>query len=68
MPIWVIIKENEMTEIEQELDDLLLRLDKVLTPEDMNLLRYACGKVKPSEDLMKDVFVDFGNIFGENKK
>lgn len=68
MPIWVIIKENEMSEIEQELDDLLERLEKVLRPDDIELLRQACGKSKQSKDLMRDVFIDFGNIFGENKK
>jgi len=61
-------KEIKMNEMERELDDLLERLDKVLTPDDMALLRYACGKSKQSKDLMSDVFNDFGNIFGENKK
>lgn len=57
-----------MNEMEQELEDLLNRLEKILTPNDMNLLRYACGKSKQSSDLMQDVFIDFGQIFGENKK
>jgi hypothetical protein len=57
-----------MNEFEQELDDLLDRLEKVLTEQDMATLRYACGKSKQSKDLMRDVFIDFGNIFGENKK
>lgn len=57
-----------MNEFEQELDDLLGRLEKVLTEQDMATLRYACGKSKQSKDLMRDVFTDFGNIFGENKK
>lgn len=57
-----------MNEIEKELDDLLDRLEKVLTPDDMTLLRYACGKSRQSKDLMRDVFIDFGQIFGENKK
>lgn len=57
-----------MNEFEQELDDLLERLDKILTPEDMATLRYACGKHKQNNDLLRDVLVDFGNIFGENKK
>lgn len=57
-----------MDEFEQELEDLLERLDKVLTKEDMATLRYACGKSKQSKNLLRDVFVDFGNIFGENKK
>jgi hypothetical protein len=57
-----------MNEFEQELDDLLDRLEKVLTEQDMATLRYACGKSKQNKDLMRDVFIDFGNIFGENKK
>ena len=57
-----------MDEFEKELEDLLSRLDKVLTEQDMATLRYACGKTKQSKDLMRDVFIDFGNIFGENKK
>ncbi len=57
-----------MNEMERELDDLLERLSKILTEDDMALLRYACGKTKQSENLMRDVFVDFGTIFGENKK
>lgn len=57
-----------MNELERELDDLLERLEKVLTPDDMNLLRYACGKTKQSKQFLREVFVDIGNIFGENKK
>lgn len=57
-----------MNEMEQELNDLLDRLEKVLTENDMALLRYACGKSKQTEDVMRNVFIDFGNIFGENKK
>jgi len=57
-----------MNEFEKELDDLLDRLDKVLTEDDMATLRCAGGKSKQSKDLMRDVFIDFGNIFGENKK
>ena len=68
MPKWVITKEIKMNEFEQELDDLLIRLEKILTPEDMNLLRYACGKSKQSKEFLREVFVDIGNIFGENKK
>ncbi len=68
MPKWVLYKKIKMNEFEQELDDLLERLDKVLKPEDMATLRYACGKSKQNKDLMRDVFIDFGNIFGENKK
>ena len=68
LPKWVFIKEIKMNELEQELDDLLNRLDKVLTENDMALLRYACGKSKQSENLMRDVFVDFGKIFPENTK
>ena len=63
-----LIKEIKMNEFEQELDDLLDRLDKILTEQDMSTLRYACGKSKQSKDLMRDIFIDFGNIFGENKK
>lgn len=66
MPQWVIIKENEMTEIEHKLDDLLARLEKVLAVEDMEILRYACGKGQ-SKDVMKEVFIDFGKIFGETR-
>ena len=61
-------KGNYMNELERELDDLLERLEKVLTPDDMNLLRYACGKTKQSKQFLREVFVDIGNIFGENKK
>lgn len=68
MPKWVLTKEIKMNEMEQELDDLLDRLDKVLTENDMALLRYACGKSKQSKDVMRDVFIDFGKIFGENTK
>lgn len=57
-----------MNDFEQELDDLLDRLEKVLTEQDMATLRYACGKTKQNNDLLRDVLVDFGNIFGENKK
>ncbi len=57
-----------MNEMEQELTDLLDRLEKILTENDMALLRYACGKSKQTEDVMRNVFIDFGNIFGENKK
>ena len=68
MPIWVITKEIKMNEIEQELDDLLDRLEKILTPNDMNLLRYACGKSKQNKEFLREVFVDIGQVFGENKK
>jgi hypothetical protein len=61
-------KEIKMNELERELDDLLERLEKVLTPDDMATLRYACGKVKVDKDLMQEMFNDFGTIFGENKK
>lgn len=57
-----------MNEFEQELDDLLGRLEKVLTEQDMATLRYACGKSKQSKEFLREVFVDIGNIFGENKK
>lgn len=63
-----LFKEIYMNEFEQELDDLLGRLEKVLTEQDMATLRYACGKTKQNKDLLRDVLVDFGNIFGENKK
>lgn len=63
-----LFKEIYMNEFEQELDDLLDRLEKVLTEQDMATLRYACGKTKQNNDLLRDVLVDFGNIFGENKK
>jgi succinate dehydrogenase flavin-adding protein (antitoxin of CptAB toxin-antitoxin module) len=68
LPKWVLFKEIKMNEMEQELDDLLDRLDKVLTENDMALLRYACGKSKTSSDKLRDLFIDIGNIFGENKK
>jgi hypothetical protein len=61
-------KGNYMNEFERELDDLLNRLDKVLTEQDMATLRYACGKTKQSKQFLREVFVDIGNIFGENKK
>lgn len=63
-----LFKEIYMNDFEQELDDLLDRLEKVLTEQDMATLRYACGKTKQNNDLLRDVLVDFGNIFGENKK
>lgn len=68
MPKWVLTKEIKMNELEQELDDLLDRLEKILTDEDMATLRYACGKSKQSKDRMQDLFIDFGKIFGENTK
>lgn len=68
MPVWVITKEIAMNEFEQELDDLLDRLSKVLNKQDMEILYHACGKSKQSENLMRDVFIDFGKIFGETKK
>lgn len=68
MPIWVITKEIAMNEFEQKLDDLLDRLGKVLTADDMDILYYACGKTKLSSEKLRDLFIDIGNIFGESKK
>jgi len=67
MPVWVITKEIKMNELEQKLEDLLERLSKVLDDDDMELLRYACGKTQ-TRDILTDMFNDFGTIFGESKK
>jgi hypothetical protein len=53
----------EINEFEQELDDLLDRLDKVLSQDDMATLRYACGKTK--QPMLREIFDDFNNIFGK---
>jgi len=39
------------------------------TAEDMEIIRFECGKPKQpshSQQVLRDVFADFGNIFGKN--
>lgn len=38
------------------------------TAEDLEIIRFECGKSKspcPSQQVLADVFADFGNIFGK---
>jgi hypothetical protein len=63
-----------MNEFEQELDDLIDRLDKVLTKNDMTILRIACGKApkcfafKQPHEVLQNTFDDFNKIFSGVKK
>lgn len=38
------------------------------TPDDLDIIRFECGKSKqpsPSQQVLADVFADFGSIFGK---
>jgi hypothetical protein len=71
-----VVKEKSMTEeelhfAEQErefyLEQALERMETgTLTAEDMEIIRFECGKSKQpshSQQVLADVFADFGNIF-----
>lgn len=62
--------EFAMKEREFLLEQALERVEtNQATVEDMEIIRFECGKPKQpshSQQVLRDVFADFGNIFGKN--
>lgn len=60
---------NDLKQLEWELDKIFKDLEEgtMLTLAEIDTLRYACGMPQASKSLLKPIFVDFGNIFGERK-
>lgn len=62
--------EFAMKEREYLLEQALERAEaNQATAEDMEIIRFECGKPKQpshSQQVLRDVFADFGNIFGKN--
>jgi hypothetical protein len=58
-------KIMEINEFDERLEQVLSKLDGMLTEEEVDVLRYACGKsrTKNSHEVMQDIFNDFGTIF-----
>lgn len=56
-----------MLERERRLEEALHRAEcHMQTPEDMEIIRFECGKPKKPCDstrVLADVFADFGNVF-----
>ena len=59
-----------MKEREYLLEQALERAEaNQATAEDIEIIRFECGKPKQpshSQQVLNDVFADFGNIFGRN--
>lgn len=59
-----------MQEFEQRLEEALQNIEfDYATPDDIAVIRAACGKPKPvtKNEVLTDLFNEFGNIFGGNK-
>ena len=56
-------------ELEQELDIVLNKVQAILSKNEMNILRYACGKPEKhyAVEHLNNLFNDFSNIFRSNK-
>lgn len=65
--------DAEIFHAEREREFLLERAleraeQNTATAEDLEIIRFECGKSKtpcPSQQVLSDVFADFGNIFGK---
>jgi hypothetical protein len=54
-----------MQDFEQQLEVALMELEVAdVSQKSRDVIRHACGKPYPSNVHLKDLFVDFGTIFG----
>jgi hypothetical protein len=62
---------QSMLEREQRLEEALSKAELYLSEDDMQVIRFECGKSKPRNShvnpLLRDVINDFGAIFGANQ-
>lgn len=59
-----------MQEFEERLEEALTNIEfDYATADDIAVIRAACGKPKPvtKNEVLTDIFNEFGNIFGGNK-
>ena len=59
-----------MQEFEERLEEALENMENdCVTQDDITVIRAACGKPKPvtKNEVLTDIFNEFGNIFGGNK-
>ena len=58
-----------MNEFEQRLEEALENIEHdYATPDDIAVIRAACGKPKPTKnEVLKELFNEFGTIFGQGK-
>ena len=55
-----------MCEHEQQLEQALdnMEFGAELTQDEVDMIRFACGKPRKPNQILSDVFDDFGSIFG----
>lgn len=60
-------QHNDQLQTEFRLEEIFFSLEngQPLDEEEISLLRYQCGMSKPSPSPLKELFNDFGQIFGK---